>query len=391
MDSFTDRLSLFVPAHPTSEMNSSSNASPAVPALVLSGGGARTAYQAGVLRYLGEAFPETPLPIVTASGIGAVNAAFLTGQARPWREATQAVGTLWSRLRPDRVFEPQSLWDLVGQLVRHAPSTKQSLLDPAPLRQQLTDRLPTEADGTLSGVQDALEEGWLEAVAVTTTHYASLTTVTWTQGQSLEGWPQARRSARTTALTIDHAMAAGALALLYPAVSIQDEWHGAGAGMLHPLSPALRLGGDRILAVSTRPETEERTGAEEESYPSPLQIASILSNTLFEDTVDADAASLDRINRLARKLSPDEREGLDPVDVFVLRPSVDLTAVAEGLDVGVGASLGAVLQYLHGEETRLPDLSSMLLYEPEYLRRLLLIGYTDAQNQHGRIAHVLRS
>jgi NTE family protein len=301
------------------------------------------------------------------------------------------VGELWSTIRPTRVYEPQSLWDLVGQLVRHAPSARQSLLDPTPLRNQLADRLPTASDGTLSGVQRTIDEGWLEAMAVTTTHYASLTTVTWAQGQSLEGWSHARRAARSTTLTIDHAMAAGALALLYPAVAIQDEWHGAGAGMLHPLAPALRLGAGRILAVSTRPETEEKTDPEEESYPSPLQIVSILSNTLFEDTVDADAASLGRINRLAQKLPPDERDGLDPVDVVVLRPSVDLTAVAEGLDVGIGTSLGAVLQYLHGEETRLPDLSSMLLYEPEYLRRLLLIGYTDAQNQHDRIAHVLRS
>mgnify|MGYP000459246740 CR=1 FL=1 len=186
-------------------------------------------------------------------------------------------------------------------------------------------------------------------------------------------------------------MAAGALALLYPAVAVGDEWHGAGAGMLHPLSPALRLGADRILAVSTRPETKEADASEAESYPSPLQIASILSNTLLEDTVDADAASLDRINQLAQKLSPEEREGFDPADVLVLRPSVDLTAVAEGLDVEIATSLGPVLQYLHGEETRLPDLSSMMLYAPEYLRRLLLIGYTDAQNRHDRIAQVLRT
>jgi NTE family protein len=360
------------------------------PALVLGGGGARTAYQAGVLRYLGEAFPDTPIPVVTASGMGAANAALLAGAARPWPEATQAVGELWAALRPDRVFEPQSLWDLVGQLVRHAPSTRQSLLDPAPLRIQLAERLPTEPDGTLSGVQRTLDDGWLEAVALTTVHYARLSTVTWAQGRPLDGWPHERRTARAASLTVDHAMASMALALLYPAVAIGKEWHGAGVGMLHPLAPALQLGTDRILAVSTRPETEETVGAEEESYPSPLQIASILSNTLLEDTVGADAASLTRISRLTQKLPPEERDGLTPAEVCVLRPSVDLTAVAEGLDVEVGAALGTVLQYLHGEGTRLPDLLSMLLYEPTYLRRLLLIGYTDAERQHDRIEGLLR-
>lgn len=371
-------------------MNASSSTSTSPPALVLGGGGARTAYQAGVLRYLGEAFPETPVPIVTASGMGAVNAAILAGRARPWPEATRAVSELWSTLRPDRVFAPQSLWDLVGQLVRHAPSTRQSLLDPTPLRDQLAERLPIEPDGTLSGIGRTLDGGWLRAVALTTTHYASLTTVTWAQGRSLADWSHGQRIGRPATLTVDHVMAAMALALLYPAVAIDGAWHGAGAGMLHPLAPALRLGADRLLAVSTRAKTDDATHGQDESYPSPLQIASILSNTLLEDTIDADAASLDRVNRLGQKLPSEKREGLDPVDVCVIRPSVDLTAVAEALDVEIGASLGPVLQYLHGEGARLPDLSSMLLYEPAYLRRLLLMGYTDAERQHDRIERVLR-
>ena len=359
-------------------------------ALVLGGGGARTAYQAGALRYLGETFPETPVSIVTASGMGALNAALLTGQAQPWPAATREAVETWTSLRPSRVFEPRSLWDLVTQLVRHAPSPKQSLLDPAPLRHVLDDRLPTDEDDGLTGVREGLEERWLDALALTTTHYASLRTVTWTQGGSLDGWPHGRRTARSGPLTVDHMMAAAALALLYPAVALDNEWHGAGVGMLHPLSPALQLGADRVLAFSTRPATIGTTQSESESYPSPLQVASVLSNTLLEDTLDADAATMERIDRLARKLPPEEREGLDPTDALVLRPSVDLTAVADGLDVAVDATLGTVLQYLHGEEAHLPDLLSMLLFEPAYLRRLLLLGYTDARRQHDRLAALLR-
>jgi NTE family protein len=368
----------------------STRSSALTPALVLGGGGARTAYQAGVLRYLGEAFPAVPFPIVTASGTGALNAALLAGRAEPWPRATREGVEAWTALRPDRVVEPRPLWDLLAQLVRHAPSPKQSLLDPAPLRRQLADRLPVGPDGTLSGVRRTVADGWLEAMAVTTTHYGSLRTVTWTQGRALDGWSHGRRGARTDPLTIDHVMAAQALVLLYPAVSIDGEWHGAGVGMLHPLSPALRLGADRILALSTRPATVESPEAEEEAYPSPLQAASVLSNTLLEDTIAADAATLGRINRLVRPRPPDEREGLDPAEVLVLRPSVDLTTVAEGIDVEVDAALGTVLRYLHGEGTHLPDLLSMLLYEPAYLRRLLLLGYVDAQREHDRIERLLR-
>ncbi len=353
-------------------------------ALVFGGGGARAAYQAGSLRYLGEAFPEKSFPVVTASGTGAFNAALLAGSGRPWPEATRGVVEAWSALRPERAFEPRSLWDLVTQLVRHAPSAKQSLLNPSPLCDLLTDRLPTEEHGALSGIQEQLDDGWLDAVAVTTTHYTSLSTVTWAQGAILDDWAHGRRTARQTTLTLDHVMAALALALLYPAVDIEGEWHGAGVGMLHPLSPALRLGADRVLAISTQSETVASTGADE-SYPSPLQVASILSNTLLLDTLDADAAAMGRVDRLARQLPSEKREGLAPTDVLVLRPSVDLTAVAESLDVEVGATLGTVLQYLHGEETRLPDLLSKLLFAPAYLRRLLLLGYTDARRQHDRI------
>jgi len=358
-------------------------------ALVLGGGGARAAYQAGVLRYLGEAFPERPLPIVTGAGMGGVNMAVLAGAAQPWPAATRSVVEVWAELRPKRVFKPRSLWDLVTQLVQQAPSPKQSLLDPAPLRSVLDERLPRTSDGTLSGIGEGLAGGWLEAAAVTTTHYGSLSTVTWAQGRSLDDWPHARRSVHETPLTADHVMAAMALALLYPAVSIDGNWHGAGVGMLHPLSPALRLGADRILAVSTRSETEETTTPEDEPYPSPLRIASILSNTLLEDTLDADAASMERIDQLARRLPPEERGTLEPVDVLVLRPSMNLTAVAESVNAEVEASLGTVLQYLHGEGKRLPDLLSMLLFAPAYLRRLLLLGYSDAQQQHDRLADFL--
>jgi NTE family protein len=362
---------------------------PNTSALVLGGGGARTAYQAGVLRYLAEAFPEQSFPIITASGMGALNAGLLAGRSQSWPDATQTVVETWSELRPRDVFEPRSFWDLVSQLVQHAPSAQQSLLDPAPLRTILAEALPLGEDGALTGIQQNMDDGWLEAVAVTTTHYASLNTVTWTQGRSMDGWPQARRSAETATLTLDHLLASAALTLVYPAVSIDEGWHGAGVGMLHPLSPALRLGADRVLALSTKSDPAGETEPEE-TYPSPLQVASILSNTLLLDTVDADAASMQRIDELARALPPEGRGGLKPTDVLVLRPSVDLTMVAQHLDVDVDASLGPVLQYLHGEGTRLPDLLSLLLFEPAYLRRLLLIGYTDAREQHERIEQFLR-
>lgn len=356
-------------------------------ALVLGGGGARTAYQAGVLRYLGEAFPGRPPSLVVASGAGALNAGLLAGRARPWSEATAGLVDVWTDRRPGRVFEPRPLWSLVTQLVRHAPSDQQSLLDPAPLRRHLEEQLPTEK-GELTGVRGLLADGWLEALAVTTAEYETLRTVTWTQGRTLDDWPHERRAARSTTFTIDHLMASSALSLLYPAVSIEDSWHGTGVGMLHPLAPALRLGADRILAIGARADVAHSVSGD--AYPSPLQIASLLSNTLLLDTLEADAAMLGRIDHLARRLSPEDRGGLEPVDTHLIRPSVDLTAVAEAVDPSIGEALGTVLQYLHTGGPELPDLMSLLLYEPDYLRRLLLLGHEDARRQHDQIVRILR-
>jgi NTE family protein len=115
-------------------------------------------------------------------------------------------------------------------------------------------------------------------------------------------------------------------------------------------------------------------------------VASILSNTLLLDTVAADAAMLRRLDRLGQQVDAADREGLAPTGVFVLRPSVPLTDVARATRPDVGQTLGAVLRYLHAEGDALPDLLSLLLYDPAYLRRLLLLGYADARNQHDRLA-----
>jgi NTE family protein len=352
------------------------------PALVLGGGGARAAYQAGVLRYLGEAFPDRPLPIVTGVGAGALTAAVLAGTPGSWPEATARAVRFWEALRPGRVFEPRSLWDLVGQLVRHAPSARQSLLDSAPLREALGEALPTGPDGRLTGIRDNGNGGWLQAVALTTTTYATADTVTWVDGADR---PAAGRSTsdtevRTAALGVDHVLAAASLALLFPAVELDGAWHGAGVGLRRPTQPAAAVGADGVLAVSARagrqarddqagdgPGGDRRASAK---YPSPLRIASILSNTLLLDSLDQDVA---------------ERPG----PAVLLRPSADPTGLADRLNVDVGSELGAVLQYLHAEEDGLPDLLSLLCYTPEYLRRLLLLGYADAEARHPSLAAFL--
>jgi NTE family protein len=366
-------------------------------ALVLSGGGARTAYQAGVLRFVTEAFPDATPEAMTGVGMGSVNAAlWAAGGASP-SAATDQLVRFWDEMTPADVFEARSIWDLVTQIMHRTPSENQSLLDLAPLRRTLTGILSPADDGTLPGLATRLDTRRLRALALTTSRYATGETVTWVQAEDtppeIDDWEHGRRRAEAIDVTLDHVLASASLALLFPAVQIGGAWHGAGVGMLHPLAPAVRLGADRLLVVSTRPDASPDNAPATDApapdpYPSPLQIASLLSNTLLLDAPEQDAVTAERIDDLVRRLPPDDRP-LSPADVCVLRPSTDLTALAEDLDLDIGDRLGATLRYLHAEDSGLPDLLSILLYAPEFVRRCLLLGYTDAETQADRIERVL--
>ena len=376
-------------------------------ALVLSGGGARTAYQAGVLRFVTEAFPDATPETVTGVGMGGVNAALWCGGGPSPEAATEQLVRFWDEMTPSDVFEARSIWDLVTQIMHRTPSENQSLLDLTPLRRTLTRILSPADDGTLPRLAAQLDTRRLRALALTTSRYATGETVTWVQTENahpgIDDWEHGRRRAEAIDVTLDHVLASASLALLFPAVQIGGAWHGAGVGMLHPLAPAVRLGADRLLVVSTRPEasrdnapatdatTTDATTTDApapDPYPSPLQIASLLSNTLLLDAPEQDAVTAERIDDLVRHLPPDDRP-LSPADVCVLRPSTDLTALAEGLDLDIRDRLGATLRYLHAEDSGLPDLLSILLYTPEFVRRCLLLGYTDAETQADRIERVL--
>jgi NTE family protein len=358
-------------------------------ALVLGGGGARAAYQAGVLCYVGEAVPEASVPLMTGVSAGSINAAHLAAHPSPWPARTAALTSYWEDLTMGDVFAPRSLWTMARAFVQGTPGERQTFLDTTPLRRYLDRRLPTDASGTLTGVADNLNAGRLEGLAVSTSNYATLQTVTWVQGCSIQDWERPNRLGRRTELTLDHVMASTALPMVFPAVRLEDAWYGdGGLRLLDPLAPAIHMGADRLFVVSTRYErsrVEATRAGRTAAYPSLFQMAGILANVLLLDVLEHDAAVLRRINRLVRRL-PDERRGrLRPIDLLILRPSVDLGALARDYEVDVGGAMGTLLSAVQWRDDPQPDWLSMLLFKPAYLRRLLEIGYNDARRQHHRI------
>jgi NTE family protein len=380
--------------------------SPAIPlygnqvALVLSGGGARAAYQVGLLRYLRRAFPDFRFQIITGTSAGGINAAYLAGHPGSLAEAAAGLAEVWTHLTFDHVFRVD-LPALSKSVVRWgtrllsggasvAPRV-QGLLDTAPLRKLLSTAMAT-VSGELVGIADNLEHGRLSAIALSTLNYATGQTVTWIQGRDIETWERPQRRSARARIGVEHVMASAALPLLFPAVRIGSSWYGdGGVRLLAPLSPAIHLGADRLLAVSTRYRRsfDEADQPAIRGYPPPAQVIGSVLNAVFLDVVELDAMNLQRINRLLGRLPADQRGGLRPIDMLVLQPSEDLGKLAAEYLDELPRGLGFLIRGLGSGETRSADLLSLLLFHPDYLSRLMAIGERDAEAAHRRLAEVI--
>lgn len=369
-------------------------------ALVLPGGGARAAYQVGVLRGLGRMFPEQRFPLITGVSAGAINAAYLAAHPGDLREATEGLSKIWENIEFDDIFHvdlPSLTKNAVRWMSRLALGGSklgpkvQGLLDTDPLRELLVRELQAH-DGRIEGIGQNVENGRLQALALLTVNYGTGQTVVWIEGCGIEAWERPNRRGYVTRIGVDHVMASAALPLLFPAVPIDGAWFGdGGIRMSAPLSPALHLGADRLLAISTR-YPRSRREADESSlsgYPPPAQIAGNLLNAIFLDVLDQDVQRLDRLNGLLRKLPPDEREGLKPVDMLVLRPTEDLGRMTAGFEPRLPPGFRFLTRSLGTRETKSPDFLSLLMFHPDYLCRLIELGDRDAESQAEAVAALL--
>ncbi|HEX5715855.1 MAG TPA: patatin-like phospholipase family protein [Thermoanaerobaculia bacterium] len=362
-------------------------------AIVLSGGGARAAYQAGVLRGLARHLPETRFPVVVGVSAGAINAAFIAAHPGTLFEAADELCRLWAGLHVENIFSldtpllTRSLlawlrWatrlgsggPLLGPEIR-------GLVDTEPLRDTLRRAWAT-VDGEIIGVDRNLRQGRLEAFALITLNYSTGQTVTWVQGGDLQPWTEPHRKGVHTRMTVEHVMASAALPLVFPAVRLGQSWYGDGGVRLSaPLSPAIRLGASRVLAISTR---YERTLAEADrpqivGYPPPAQVLSHLLDSIFLDVLDEDVRRLKSLNPLIEKLPPEDRNGLRPVDIRVLRPSEDLGKLSAAYEPQLPETFRLLTRSLGTRQTTSPDVLSYLMFQPDYLEHLIRMGEADAE------------
>lgn len=357
--------------------------------LVMSGGGARAAYQVGVLRAVGRRCPDFRPRIITGVSAGAINAASIASFDGGFLHALDDLSELWEGLQTEDVLrtDSPSLARIGARWARRlftsgrAGREAHGLVDTTPLRLLLLHHLDPRGNG-IEGIRRNIAAGRLDAFGITATNYATGQSVTWVEGESVDAWSLPKRRSVAEPIRVEHVMASAALPIIFPAVRVGDAWYGdGGIRLTAPLSPALHLGARRILAVSTRyaPTRAEAAVPVVSGYPPPAQIVGVLMNAIFLDLLDHDARTLRRITRLVEDVPPEQRDGLRPVESLIIRPSQDLGALAGDYEPELPPTFRFLMRGLGTRETTSPDWLSMLLFEQDYVRHLMEIGEGDAE------------
>ena len=363
--------------------------------LVLTGGGARAAYQVGVVKAVRDILGNpvrNPFPILCGTSAGAINAATLAVFAEDFSRAVGNLLEVWENMRCSHVYRTDA-WHVLRSgarwlasmmlISRHNPI---SLLDNAPLAQMLEKNLDFQR------IQGHIDSGALYAVCVTASGYTTGQSVSFFQGGSgLEGWERNQRIGAAVTLKLEYLLASASLPFIFPAVKVHREYFGDGSmRQIAPVSPALHLGADRVLIVGTgRQSAADQNRARSNVYPSIAQIAGHALNSIFLDSLMVDIERLERINRTV-KLVPPERlseSGLQlrPVKVLFITPSQPLERIAARFVHELPGTVRFVLRPTGALNRSGSNLASYLLFEESFCRALIDLGYQDTMAREAEV------
>jgi NTE family protein len=371
-------------------------------ALILTGGGARAAYQVGVLKAIAEFLPRrahSPFPIICGTSAGAINAATVAVNAANFSMGVQYLVNTWKTFHANQIYRTDALgvfnntvlWvvGLIFSAIGINKLTKVSLLDNSPLVELLEKMLPCEK------IQQSIDAGLLHALSITASGYGSGQSVTFYQGaKQIVPWKRTGRAGVPTPIEINHLLASSSLPFIFPATLIHREYFGDGSmRQIAPLSPALHLGATSIMVIGvTSSEAANRTERTDISeYPTLAQIAGHALNSIFLDSMEVDLERLRKINDLVDIMPNEvrERTNLKKVEVLVVSPSQPLEKIAERYTAELPWTIRLLLRLIGVRHRSGGTLVSYLLSEKKFCRALIDLGYQDALKRRAEITDFL--
>ena len=362
--------------------------------LVLTGGGARAAYQVGVLRAVSAMLPKgvrNPFPVICGTSAGAINATSLAVSARNFHEGVRQLVEVWENFHVNQVYRSDPIGMLYNSvrvlasllLNRHSAI---SLLDDSPLTKLLGHRLP------FRGIQKSIKSGALHALGITAWGYTSGQSVTFYQGaENITPWDRKRRVGISTNIGVEHLAASSAIPFLFPAMKINREYFGDGSmRQLAPISPALHLGAERILVIgvhdtkNAQPDRVKIVG-----YPPMAQIAGHVMNSIFLDSLDVDLERLQRINEIIQLIPRGTLENssmqLRPIKSMVISPSEEINKIAEQYAHTLPLTMRLAYRAIGAMGRDGSTLLSYLLFEKPFCQALIKLGHQDTMSHKSEI------
>lgn len=364
-------------------------------ALVLPGGGARAAYQVGVLQAIaGWCPPGTPLPfdVLCGTSAGAINAAVIAARAGDVQQAAADLAAVWSQFHVEQVFRTGTLDMMRSGLHLLFALVSGGFLLPMP--RALFNNLPLRAllqrSVDFDALARAVEAGRPDTVVVTATSVTSGDSVAFVQSsRPFRPWDRAGRRGVAAVLSLEHLMASSAIPLLFPTVAMDGQHFGDGAmRQATPLAPALHLGADRILVIGSR--QPDRPAVAQAPEPNLADHFGFMLDSLFMEGLQSDLERLSRVNSLIASYAPGTAPfGLRHVETLLMLPRRDPTEIALAHRMAIPATLRAFLRILGATGVRGGRLLSFLLFESRFTRELIRLGERDAEARRAEIGAFL--